>query len=693
MPGVRWSEPHRKWKVVLRVRGEDHYYGLFDDLEEAKSVCARARLDHDYERPRSDREPDTTAHLADAELLERFALDDDGDPVWREKAIVGDEATMRDNARWNSRHAGAKLGERAGFERDGKVKLMYRTDIAARLARLMEASDSESLGEVDFSESTGNRGVSSGDMQTSRIPRDENEATKHDFVPESDYDQTIADVLALINDPKAREAAAKALEAKVVSLAPVGKGPLARMLMETKREFGLRQDELIVLSSGKDPYGQDTPEGHKIGRWLKVRLDLHAPDRRIHLRGVHYLLVAVQAMKPDGTPYQNNKDDYFWLNDRAAKAARWLRYIDFERISDERNAEPVIFRAERRSSAPIGVAIAITGYQAPSIIRPAPVIEISRASPRAVLTGFHVEQRFCFATFGEKSSLSEVLTPFCSAHNMDGFIAIGELSETRAYQMARDAVEDGRKLICFTFSDFDPSGFQMPVSIAVKLMAQRNLQFPELEFAVVSVALTLEQVIENRLPTAMVDKNDKRRDRWQAIFAPPLIEAGLLPQEEVDRGGLAQVEIDALAALRPDVLRRYADEAIAPFLDATLQTRAAEAQMEWERAANETLATGVDRAKLDMLSHAERIAANRFNSLVTSRFNSLTRVVARSKERLDALENAIDEEVRRVALPPAPKTPEAKEKSETAVPLVDSDWGYYGMVEALKARKKYEDEG
>jgi hypothetical protein len=39
--------------------------------------------------------------------------------------------------------------------------------------------------------------------------------------------------------------------------------------------------------------------------------------------------------------------------------------------------------------------------------------------------------------------------------------------------MARDAVADGRKLVVFTFSDFDPSGMQMPVSIAVKLMRNR----------------------------------------------------------------------------------------------------------------------------------------------------------------------------------------------------------------------------
>jgi hypothetical protein len=42
---------------------------------------------------------------------------------------------------------------------------------------------------------------------------------------------------------------------------------------------------------------------HQSGRWLKVRLDLHAPDRQVHLRGVHDL----QAMKSDGTPNQNKR--------------------------------------------------------------------------------------------------------------------------------------------------------------------------------------------------------------------------------------------------------------------------------------------------------------------------------------------------------------------------------------------------
>ena len=46
-----------------------------------------------------------------------------------------------------------------------------------------------------------------------------------------------------------------------------------------------------------------------------------------------------------------------------------------------------------------------------------------------------------------------------------------------------------------------------------------------------------------------------------------------------------------------------------------------------------------------------------------------------------------------VELPPIPKQPEVIERSETARPLVDSDWGYLGMVKALKARKQYEKRG
>ena len=295
--------------------------------------------------------------------------------------------------------------------------------------------------------------------------------------------------------------------------------------------------------------------------------------------GIHYLLVSVQAVKPDGKRYENTKDDYWWLNDRVGKAARWLRYIPFDRIVDERNEEAVIARAPR-ALPPASVAYVSTGYN--SVALPAP-LTVHRAEPKVGLLRFRPEERFCFSAFGEKSSLSEVLVPFGQRHGADLFIATGELSERRAYEMARDAVRDGRKLVVFTFSDFDPSGYQMPVSLSIKLLAQQMLQFPTFKFVVQPVALSIDDVIRLRLPTAMVEKDDKRLDMWQDAHAEALIEAGLLTQAEVDGGGLAQVEIDALTAINPAELDRMAEAAIAPYLDPTLSQRAAEAQAAWTR--------------------------------------------------------------------------------------------------------------
>ena len=104
-------------------------------------------------------------------------------------------------------------------------------------------------------------------------------------------------------------------------------------------------------------------------------------------------------------------------------------------------------------------------------------------------------------------------------------------------------MRDVRKLVALTFSDFDPSGYQMPVSIGVKLMAQQVLQFPTFEFVVQPVALTLEDVVRLRLPTSMVEKNDKRIDMWQDAHAGALIEAGLLTRRRSTAAGPAPASL------------------------------------------------------------------------------------------------------------------------------------------------------
>jgi hypothetical protein len=101
----------RKWSVKFKIGEREFYYGLFTDLDEAKRVCAAARLEHD---PKARARDDSTAHLTDAEIDERFAFDNNNDPVWRDKPLAGDDLTIRDNFRWNNRHGGKKLDKRVG---------------------------------------------------------------------------------------------------------------------------------------------------------------------------------------------------------------------------------------------------------------------------------------------------------------------------------------------------------------------------------------------------------------------------------------------------------------------------------------------------------------------------------------------------------------------------------------------------
>jgi hypothetical protein len=131
---------------------------------------------------------------------------------------------------------------------------------------------------------------------------------------------------------------------------PNGYGILRTVLQQARAENGCSLTDLTALSAQVDPYRLDTPQGHKNGKWLADQLNKAlGSTRRVHWRGLHYILVSGKkpARKPDGTIYRNTDDEWLWLSGVAGKAARWLGYIPFDRITDNRNAEPIIHRRVR----------------------------------------------------------------------------------------------------------------------------------------------------------------------------------------------------------------------------------------------------------------------------------------------------------------------------------------------------------
>ena len=260
--------------------------------------------------------------------------------------------------------------------------------------------------------------------------------------------------------------------------------------------------------------------------------ELGLGERQIHLRGLHYMLIG--RPKPDGEPYTNADADWLWLQSDAAEAARWLGRLPF---ADHRSAQRSAHRREPRQAEP-------SVYLNPGLR-----IEIPDAEaimPTIGVEGFLATQPYKLVFFGEKASLAEVLLPLAHEVHADTYLPTGEISDTLLTNGSQRS-EDGRPMMVLCFSDCNPAGWQMPISIARKLQAFRALEFPTLDFQVRRVGLTPVQVRAYELPSTPLREGERRADRWRTAM------------------GVEQTEIDALASLRPALLREIASAAIAPF--------------------------------------------------------------------------------------------------------------------------------
>jgi hypothetical protein len=264
---------------------------------------------------------------------------------------------------------------------------------------------------------------------------------------------------------------------------------LGDALRYAKRAHGINLDELTVLSAQVDPYRLDTPANHRVGRWFAeqmARLNL----RGKHLRGIHYALLGSTTMIT-GEAYINTAECWEWLQSVAAKAARWLGYVEFGDIVDARNDAPII-------------RLAFAPDPTPTIRVPITLELPDDLTPKVVLDDFMPRQAFHLVLWGEKSSLRDVLEPMAEYYRASLYLPTGEISDTMLHQMAVAAIEDGRPMVVLFIADCDPAGHQMAVSIGHKLRALKDGFFADLEFRVVPIALSVEQVRPPPKPLLMV---------------------------------------------------------------------------------------------------------------------------------------------------------------------------------------------
>ena len=161
---------------------------------------------------------------------------------------------------------------------------------------------------------------------------------------------------------------------------------------------------------------------------------------------------------------------------------------------------------------------------------------------------FRGAQPYKLVLIGEKSSLEPVLGPL-AGHQADLYLPTGEPSDTMLHQMAKTGAADGRPMVVLYFTDCDPSGWQMPISVGRKLQA-----FPRACSPALSSRFTGSRSPPIRSASTACRRRRSRTPRSAADKWRPAM-------------GVAQTEIDTLASLQPDLLRQIARDAIAPFYD------------------------------------------------------------------------------------------------------------------------------
>ena len=248
---------------------------------------------------------------------------------------------------------------------------------------------------------------------------------------------------------------------------------LGDAMRRLQRVTGRSLRDLTVMDSKLDPFRLDTESGHRNGRWFRDAMQaagLLVRERPIHLRGAHYAITQLDPplVRPDtDRAYVNSFEDWWWFYKYASKAARWLRYVPFERIIDARNEAPIV-RIADQPHAVRRISMASTEWL-PDADDLAPRISLDLVS-RQDGGPTDPRQRYRLVFWGEKTSLDEVLGPLAEEFGTDLYLPSGESSDSMLYTMARTGAEDGREMIVLVFADCDASSLLLNVAMAIRLV-------------------------------------------------------------------------------------------------------------------------------------------------------------------------------------------------------------------------------
>jgi hypothetical protein len=280
--------------------------------------------------------------------------------------------------------------------------------------------------------------------------------------------------------------------------------------------------------------------------------------------------VSLRVQRPDGSMYENNDKCAMWLY-TTATTARYLHLVPIWALEDHRNDAYVGYAPEKYSPSLSVSYVQTTGAS----------LELPDTTdlPQYNLSYWNAAQRYRMEIWIEKSTMNDIIDPICEKYQIGFQSAMGQMSLHRVHQLVQRIKRDGRPCIIFYISDFDKAGHGMPVAMGVKLdwcLGEEGMT--EEDVKLFPIALTEEQVIQYQLP---------RVPQKETIKETELFKDGA-------------VELDALEALQPGVLRKIIVAALDCYYDHGLFRRVFDGRWRLEEELNAIRGKVLEKSKAEI---------------------------------------------------------------------------------------------
>jgi hypothetical protein len=429
--------------------------------------------------------------------------------------------------------------------------------------------------------------------------------------------------------------------------------------------------ELIALSPQNDPFYVGTERDKSLGGWFRDLWRKFGYSTGVHIRRMHYAIVSQNPpisfppsdKYPNGKPYQNTLECWGELTN-AAKAARYLKYVDPAAFVDRRNEDPKSYDewwVEKQADSDITDVLDETSDIAMPTLYDAPYYELKE---------FTSPQRYHLEIWCEKSTMNDILIPLVQKYKAVVLYGKGELSITAAREAIARFYRADKPVRIFYVSDFDPAGACMPVSMSRKLEYFVHQLELNLDIKLYPIVLTHEQTKQypKLLPTP-IKESEKRKASFEAKY------------------GEGAIELDALEALYPGELRKILVRELDRYYDDTLEDRLKDFHQEQETKLSE-VQESVYAEHADAMQSIEDEATeleSEWQAIIEPFTEEMNAHIERRVEVWQAIKDSLEENQPEI---PEDDIPEAVEAEERSGALYDSTRDYLTQNDVYQAHKQ-----